>query len=72
MNLLIYNSSYKCYNRTFAPGKCDGQTSFSVEKLDNLVEQIIRIQLSQIQKAPPQTLLAKQRTLTYLLVIMRD
>ena len=55
-------SSYKCYNRTFAPGKCDGQTSFSVEKLDNLVEQIIRIQLSQIQKAPPQTLLAKQRS----------
>ena len=44
------------------PGKCDGQTSFSVEKLDNLVEQIIRIQLSQIQKAPPQTLLAKQRS----------
>ena len=29
-------SSYKCYNRTFSPGKCDGQTSFSVEKLDNL------------------------------------
>jgi len=55
-------SSYKCYNSTFAPGKCDGQTSFSVEKLDNLVEQIIRIQLSQIQKAPPQTLLAKQRS----------
>ena len=55
-------SSYKCYNRTFSPGKCDGQTSFSVEKLDNLVEQIIRIQLSQIQKAPPQTLLAKQRS----------
>ena len=55
-------SSYKCFNRTFAPGKCDGQTSFSVEKLDNLVEQIIRIQLSQIQKAPPQALLAKQRS----------
>ena len=33
-----------------------------IEKLDNLVEQIIRIQLSQIQKAPPQTLLAKQRS----------
>lgn len=55
-------SSYKCYNRTNVPGKCEGQSSFSVEKLDNLVEQIIRIQLSQIQKAPPQTLLAKQRS----------
>lgn len=55
-------SSYKCYNRTLAPGKCDGQTCFSVEKLDNLVDQIIRIQLAQIQKAPPQTLLEKQRS----------
>lgn len=55
-------SSYKCCNRTLAPGKCDGQTSFSVEKLDNLVEQIVRIQLEQIQKAPPQALLEKQRS----------
>ena len=55
-------SSYKCCNRTMAPGKCDGQTSFSVEKLDNLVEQIVRIQFEQIQKAPPQALLEKQRS----------
>lgn len=55
-------SSYKCCNRTLAPGKCDGQTSFSVEKLDNLVEKIVRIQLEQIQKAPPQALLEKQRS----------
>ena len=55
-------SSYKCCNRTLAPGKCDGQTSFSVEKLDNLVDQIVRIQFAQIQKAPPQTLLEKQRS----------
>ena len=53
-------SSYKCYNRTNVPGKCEGQSSFSVEKLDNLVDQIIRIQLTQIQKAPPQALLEKQ------------
>lgn len=55
-------SSYKCYNRANVPGKCDGQTTFSVEKLDNLVDQIIRIQLAQIQKAPPQILLEKQRS----------
>ena len=55
-------SSYKCCNRTLAPGKCDGQTSFSVEKLDNPVEQIVRIQFVQIQKAPPQALLEKQRS----------
>lgn len=55
-------SSYKCYNRTLVPGKCDGQSSFSVEKLDNLVDQIVRIQFAQIQKAPPQALLEKQRS----------
>ena len=55
-------SSYKCYNRTLALGKCDGQTCFSVEKLDNLVDQIVRIQFAQIQKAPPQALLEKQRS----------
>ena len=55
-------SSYKCYNRTNVPGKCDGQASFSVEKLDNLVDQIVRIQFAQIQKAPPQVLLEKQRS----------
>ena len=54
-------TSYKCYNRTNVPGKCEGQSSFSVEKLDNLVDQIIRIQLTQIQKAPPQALLERQR-----------
>ncbi|WP_297981556.1 recombinase family protein [uncultured Oscillibacter sp.] len=54
-------SSYKCYNRTNVPGKCNGQTCFSVEKLDNLVDQIIRIQFDQIQKAPLQALLEKQR-----------
>jgi len=54
-------SSYKCYNKTLVPGKCDGQTSFSVSKLDNLVAQIVRLQFEQIKKAPPQSLLEKQR-----------
>lgn len=54
-------SGYRCHNRVFVPGKCDNQTTFGVEKLDNLVDQIIRIQLAQIQKAPPQALLEKQQ-----------
>ena len=55
-------SGYRCHNRVFVPGKSDNQTTFGVEKLDNLVDQIIRIQLAQIQKAPPQALLEKQQS----------
>ena len=53
---------YRCYNRVFYSGKCDNQTSFGVEKLDSLVDQIIRIQLAQIKEAPPQALLEKQQS----------
>ena len=53
-------ASYKCYNKATAPGKCDGQTTYGTVILDNLVDQIIRIQLERIQKAPPQALLQKQ------------
>ena len=44
-----------------AAEKCDGQTTYGVSKLDNLVDQIIHIQLQRIQKAPPQALIEKQR-----------
>ena len=51
---------YKCYNKAMSPGKCDGQTTYGTTVLDNLVDQIIRIQLERIQHAPPQALLQKQ------------
>lgn len=51
---------YRCYNQVIFPRRCDGQASFGVEKVDNLVDQIVRIQLAQIQNAPPQALLEKQ------------
>lgn len=54
-------SCYKCYNKAMAAEKCDGQTTYGVSKLDNLVDQIIHIQLQRIQKAPPQALIEKQR-----------
>ena len=53
-------SCYKCYNKAMSPGKCDGQTTYGTTVLDNLVDQIIRIQLERIQHAPPQALLQKQ------------
>lgn len=54
-------SAYKCCNRALIPGKCDGQTTYGVPKVDNLMEQIIRIQFERIQKAPPQALIEQQR-----------
>ena len=43
------------------PGECDGQSGYGVDKLDKLVDQIIRIQLGRIQNAPPQELIEKQQ-----------
>lgn len=52
---------YRCNNRTYVPGKCDNQSSFSVKKLDDLIDQTIHIQLAQIKKAPPQALVERQQ-----------
>lgn len=52
-------SCYKCYNKTLTR-KCDGQSTYGVEKLDTLIDQIIRIQFERIQKAPPHALIAQQ------------
>lgn len=52
-------SCYKCYNKTLTR-KCDGQSTYGVDKLDALMDQIIRIQFERIQKAPPHALIEQQ------------
>ena len=54
---------YQCHYNVRHPGECDGQSGYSVEKLDKLGDQIIRIQLEriQIQSAPPRELIEKQQ-----------
>ena len=52
---------YQCHYNVRHPGECDGQSGYGVEKLDKLVDQIIRIQLERIQNAPSQELIAKQQ-----------
>ena len=54
---------YQCHYNVRHPGECDGQSGYSVEKLDKLGDQIIRIQLEriQIQSAPPLELIEKQQ-----------
>ena len=50
-----------CHYNIRHPGECDGQSGYGVEKLDKLVDQIIRIQLGRIRSAPSQELIAKQQ-----------
>lgn len=52
---------YQCHYNIRHPGECDGQSGYGVEKLDKLVDQIIRIQLGRIWSAPSQELIAKQQ-----------
>ncbi len=53
---------YQCHYNVRHPGECDGQSGYGVDKLDKLVDQIIRMQLGRIQKAPSQALIEKQQT----------
>ena len=52
---------YQCHYNVRHPGECDGQSGYGVEKLDKLVDQIIRIQLGRIQNSPSQELIEKQQ-----------
>lgn len=52
---------YQCHYNIRHPGECDGQSGYGVDKLDKLVDQIIRIQLGRIQNAPPQEMIEKQQ-----------
>jgi len=51
---------YQCHYNIRHPGECDGQSGYGVTKLDNLVNQIIRLQFERIQEAPPQDLIEQQ------------
>ena len=52
---------YQCHYNIRHPGECDGQSGYGVDKLDKLVDQIIRIQLGGSKNAPPQELIEKQQ-----------
>ena len=51
---------YQCHYKVRHPGECDGQSGYSMEKLDAVVEQVIRLQFAQIKAMPEKELLAKQ------------
>ncbi|NBI83403.1 hypothetical protein D3Z48_15250 [Clostridiaceae bacterium] len=43
-------------------GECDGPSGYGVSKLDDLIEQIVRIQFEQIKTAPPQELIKERQS----------
>lgn len=51
---------YQCHYNVRHPGECDGQSGYGVDKLDGLIDQIIRIQFERIRKAPPQALIERE------------
>lgn len=51
---------YQCHYNVRHPGVCDGQSGYGVKKLDGIVEQIVRYQLSRISTASGAEIVAKQ------------
>lgn len=52
---------YQCHYNVRHPGECDGQSGYGVDKLDKLIDQIIRMQFDRIKNAPPQALIEKRQ-----------
>ncbi len=51
---------YQCHYNVRHPGECDGQSGYGMTKLDGIVDQVIRVQLSQITAAAQSDVLQKQ------------
>lgn len=51
---------YQCHYNVRHPGECDGQSGYGLDKLDKLIDQIIRIQFERIRQAPPQALIERE------------
>lgn len=57
----IVRSRYQCHYQVRHPGLCDGQSVYSVEKLDSLVDQIVRRTLSRFAAIPEVELIGAQQ-----------
>ena len=51
---------YQCHYNVRHPGECDGQSGYGMKKLDGIVEDLIRYQLSRICAASGEKLIAEQ------------
>ena len=52
---------YQCHYNVRHPGECDGQSGYSVNKIDAIVDQLIRMKFSEITAASEYEILSGQR-----------
>ena len=52
---------YQCHYNVRHPGECDGQSGYSVPKVDSMVEQVVRMKLAEIAAAPEVEIIGRQR-----------
>lgn len=51
---------YQCHYNVRHPGKCDGQSGYSVKKVDGIVDQLVRMKFSEITAASESEILSSQ------------
>lgn len=51
---------YQCHYNVRHPGECEGQSGYSVQKVDGIVDQLIRIKFSEIAAASESEILSNQ------------
>jgi hypothetical protein len=51
---------YVCYNKTRHKHKCDGQTGYTVSKLDKIIDEVIRSLFSQLNDLPKESIIEER------------
>ncbi|MDD4715624.1 MAG: recombinase zinc beta ribbon domain-containing protein [Oscillospiraceae bacterium] len=51
---------YQCHYNVRHPGECEGQSGYSVQKVDGIVDQLIRMKFSEIAAASESEILSSQ------------
>lgn len=51
---------YQCHYNVRHPGECDGQSGYGMKKVDEIVDEVVRLKLAQIKRAPMADVLERQ------------
>ncbi|MBQ9553099.1 MAG: recombinase family protein, partial [Clostridia bacterium] len=51
---------YQCHYNVRHPGKCDGQSGYGMKKVDEIVDEVVRLKLAQFKRAPMADVLERQ------------
>lgn len=56
----ITRARYQCHYNVRHPGECDGQSGYSLKKVDDMVDRIVRIKFAEITEAPVSEIMGRQ------------